>query len=170
MKEKRVAGLRRRNDSGPAIAAGPQARKEARRLMRDNDQRPVPVPVVVPVEPVVPVVPVVPAAPAVPLPQAPEVPAGAPVVPVVGVLPVVPVVGLPRSVMAPPLPVVPVALVPDEPIESVDLQPARARPIDAARMTLKVVRFIFFSLHIGLRPSSCERTFRTTIGRKRQYV
>jgi hypothetical protein len=166
--------LRPRNDSGPAIAASPQARSEACRLLRANDQRPVPVPVVVPVVPVdpaVPVVPVLPAAPAVPLPQAPEVPEVAPVEPVVGVLPVVPVVGLPRSVMAPPLFIEPVLLAPDEVSPApIDLQPARARPIDAARMMLKVVRFILFFLHIGLRPSSCERTFGTTIGRKRQYV
>jgi hypothetical protein len=149
--------------------------------MRDTDQRPVPVPVVLPVVPEVlpvplePEVPEVllllvgPLAPAVPLPQAPA-PEVLPVVPVVGVLPVVPVVGLPRSVMAPLLPVVPEALLPEEFMESVDLQPTRARPIEAARMTLRVVCFIFFSLHIGLRSLSCERTLASAIGRNRQYV
>jgi hypothetical protein len=138
--------------------------------------RPVPVPVVVevpvvPVVPVVPLVPVVPAAPAVPLPQVP-VPEVVPVELVVGVLPVAPVVGLPRSVMAPvPLVVEPIVLLPDElSMVSVDLQAARLRPIEAARMMLSVLRFIFFSLQIGLRSSSCERTFATAIGRERQYV
>jgi hypothetical protein len=139
------------------------------------DYRPVPlVPVVVEV-PVVPVVPVV------PLPQVP-VPDVVPVELVVGVLPVAPVVGLPRSVMAPvplvvepdelaPLFMEPDELVPDVlPIESVDLQAARLRPIEAARMMLSVVRFIFFSLHIGLRSSSCERPLATAIGRYRQDV
>jgi hypothetical protein len=144
--------------------------------------RPVPVPVVggvlvVPVVPVVPLVPlvslvpVVPAAPAVPLPQAPE-PVVVPVELVVGVLPVAPVVGLPRSVMAPlPLFVEPIVLLPDElSIVSVDLQAARPRPIEAARMMLSVVRFIFFSLQIGLRSLSCERPFAAAIGREREYV
>jgi hypothetical protein len=73
--------------------------------------------------------------------------------------------------MEPPLFIEPVLLAPDEVSPPpIDLQPARARPIDAARMMLKVVRFILFSLPIGVRSSSCERTFGIAIGRKRQYV
>jgi hypothetical protein len=78
-----------------------------------------------------------------------------PVEPVVGVLPVVPVVGLPRSVMA-PVPLEPAEEVPEEEVPDelapevlsmppVDLQAARLRPIEAARMMLRVVRFILFS-------------------------
>jgi hypothetical protein len=146
----------------------------------ETDQRPVPVVVdvpeevpvvpVVPVEPEVPVVPVVPVPLLEPVPHEPEVPEGWPVVVVVGVLPVTPVVGLPRSVMA-PLPVVPEELAPEVlSIELVDLQAARPRPSEAATMTVVMVRFIFFSLHIGLRSSSCERTLGAAIGRQRQYV
>jgi hypothetical protein len=124
------------------------------------------VPVVVP--PAVPLVP-----PVVP-PHAPAL-LVVPVEPVVGVLPVVPVVGLPRSVMA-PVPLVPEDEVPDElapellSMLPVDLQAARLRPIEAARMMLRVVRFILFSLRIGSRSSSCGRTFATAIGATRQYV
>jgi hypothetical protein len=123
------------------------------------DQRPVPPVVpVVPVEDEVPLVPVVvpPAVPLVPPVAPPHAPAllVEPVEPVVGVLPVVPVVGLPRSVMA-PLPVpddeTPDDDAPDElapevlSVLPVDLQAARLRPIEAARMMLRVVRFILFS-------------------------
>jgi hypothetical protein len=53
-------------------------------------------------------------------------------------------------------------LIPEEPEElvpdvlsmvSVDLQAARPRPSEAATITVVMVRFIFFSLHIGLRSS-----------------
>jgi hypothetical protein len=70
-----------------------------------------------------------------------------------------------------PLFIEPEELVPDVlPIESVDLQAARLRPIEAARMMLRVVRFILFFLHVGVRPSSCERPLATAIGKKRQDV
>jgi hypothetical protein len=145
-----------------------------------DDQRPVPPVVpVVPVEDEVPVVPLVvpPAVPLVPPVVAPpHAPAllVEPVEPVVGVLPVVPVVGLPRSVMA-PLPApddeAPDELAPEvESVLPVDWQAARLRPIEAARMMLRVVRFILFSLRIGSRPSSCKRTLAAAIGRRRQYV
>jgi hypothetical protein len=161
------AGRRRGQTDAPAAGAGSGKAGPVRDRPADTrrarigagEQRPVPP--VVPVEDEVPVVPVV-VPPAVPLvppvvapPQAPAL-LVVPVEPVVGVLPVVPVVGLPRSVMA-PVPLVPLApLVPEEDVPEelapevlsmlpVDLQAARLRHIEAARMMLRVVRFILFS-------------------------
>jgi hypothetical protein len=72
----------------------------------------------------------------------PDMPEVVPVEPVVGVLPVTPVVGLPRSVMPEPLLIEPELLVPDEVSVPVDLQAARPRPMLAATIRLRVVRFI----------------------------
>jgi hypothetical protein len=70
-----------------------------------------------------------------------------------------------------PLVIEPEELAPEElSMLPVDLQAARPRPIEAARMILRVARFIFFSLQSGVRTSSCERPLAIAIGKSRQYV